>query len=127
MARIRQKGTAPELIVRRFLHAAGLRYALHRRDLPGRPDLVFPKHRTVVFVHGCYWHGHSCRAGRAPSSNLEYWAPKLAANKDRDDKKSAQLLSLGWRVLTVWECQLKGAGTRAELSRLAEHIRTGML
>lgn len=123
MARIRQKSTAPEMVVRRFLHATGLRYSLHRRDLPGRPDIVFPKRRVAIFVHGCYWHGHACRAGRAPSTNLAYWAPKLAANKERDARKAAQLAALGWKVLTVWECEVKGTKSEKLLAGLAEAIR----
>jgi DNA mismatch endonuclease (patch repair protein) len=123
MARIRQKSTGPEMIVRRFLHAAGLRYALHRRDLPGRPDMVFPKHGVALFVHGCYWHGHSCRAGRIPSSNVDYWGPKLAANKERDARKSFELARLGWKVVTVWECQLKGSQASRRLERLLNEVR----
>ena len=123
MARIRQKDTAPELIVRRLLHAAGLRYRLHVQNLPGRPDLVFPKYRVVVFVHGCYWHGHSCRAGRTSTTNVEYWGPKIAENRARDVRKAAELETLAWRVLTVWECEIKGPDTPQRVARIAEAIR----
>jgi DNA mismatch endonuclease (patch repair protein) len=123
MARIRQKSTAPEMVVRRFLHSAGLRYVLHPRALPGRPDIAFPKRRVAVFVHGCYWHGHTCRAGRAPATNLAYWGPKLAENKERDARKAEQLTALGWKVLTVWGCELKESGSEDVLGRLAEAIR----
>jgi DNA mismatch endonuclease, patch repair protein len=123
MARIRQKSTGPEMVVRRFLHAAGLRYVLHRRDLPGRPDLAFPKRRVALFVHGCYWHGHACRAGRAPSTNVAYWTPKLAANKERDGRKAAELAALGWKVLTVWECEIMGSKSVERLRRLVDAIR----
>jgi DNA mismatch endonuclease (patch repair protein) len=107
MSRVRQKDTAPEVALRKRLHAAGFRYVLHSKALPGRPDLAFPMYRTAVFVHGCFWHGHDCRAGRSPSSNQEYWSVKIAANRARDERKSAELAARGWRVLTVWECETK--------------------
>src|SRR4051794_14624640 len=107
MSRVRQKDTAPEIALRKRLHAAGFRYVLHSSALPGRPDLAFPMYRTVVFVHGCFWHGHDCRAGRSPSSNKEYWAAKIAANKVRDARNSAELAQRGWRVIIVWECETK--------------------
>jgi len=122
MARIRQKNTAPEIAVRRFLHAVGMRFRLHPRNLPGRPDIVLPKHRSIVFVHGCYWHGHSCRAGKAASSNTEYWGPKIADNRSRDARKTAQLEAMGWRVFTVWECETKGSASSLHLTRLARSI-----
>lgn len=107
MRAVRQKDTAPELRLRRALHALGYRYRLHPKTLPGRPDLVFPSRRAAIFVHGCFWHGHDCRAGRRPSSNTAYWLPKITANRERDARKQADLEALGWRVLTVWECELK--------------------
>jgi DNA mismatch endonuclease, patch repair protein len=107
MSRIRQRHTGPELQVRRGLHALGLRFRLHPQDLPGRPDIVLPKYRTVIFVHGCFWHGHHCRAGGRPTSNKSFWVSKIDANRKRDLRKSRALRKLGWRVLTVWECQLK--------------------
>jgi DNA mismatch endonuclease (patch repair protein) len=108
MRRIRGKDTRPEMAVRRMIHRMGFRYALHRADLPGNPDLVFPCHGKVLFVHGCFWHGHSCRAGRnRPHSNRRYWIPKLDRNKARDAANRRRLRALGWEVLTVWECQLK--------------------
>lgn len=109
MARIQSKNTAPELAVRRAAHSCGFRFRLHRRDLPGVPDLVFPRYMSVVMVHGCFWHQHddpSCRAGRLPGSNLAYWGPKLAKNQVRDADNVARLEALGWRVLIVWECQV---------------------
>jgi DNA mismatch endonuclease (patch repair protein) len=109
MARIHSKNTAPELVVRRAAHACGFRFRLHRRDLPGVPDLVFPRYRSVVMVHGCFWHQHSdpaCRAGRLPATNLAYWGPKLTKNQVRDAENIARLKALGWRVLVVWECQV---------------------
>lgn len=107
MAAIRGKNTTPELIVRRFLHAQGLRFRLHAPGLPGRPDLVFPKYRTVVFVHGCFWHLHqNCRFARMPASNRRFWTAKLSGNRLRDRRKAQALRATGWRVLTIWECQL---------------------
>ena len=111
MRRIKSKGTKPEMAVRRLAHGMGYRFRLHRHGLPGRPDLVFPSRRKVIFVHGCFWHGHddpACAAGRRkPKSNLDYWLPKLARNKARDAGNAAALAALGWSVMTVWECQLK--------------------
>jgi DNA mismatch endonuclease (patch repair protein) len=108
MARVRGGDTAPEKRVRSFLHAEGFRFRLHRKTLPGRPDIVLPRHRTVVLVNGCFWHGHQkCRKGtNRPTSNREFWAKKIAANIARDRKNESQLRREGWRVLTVWECDV---------------------
>jgi DNA mismatch endonuclease (patch repair protein) len=111
MARIRGKNTSPELLVRRLLHAAGYRYRLHGSAagsrLPGRPDLVFAGRRKVIFVNGCFWHYHSCRAGQhAPKSNADFWETKRRRTLDRDARQRAELAALGWQVLTVWECEL---------------------
>lgn len=117
MARVRQQDTAPELAVRRMLHAHGLRYTLHPRDLPGRPDIVLPKRRTVVFVHGCFWHGHGCDHGRvAAKFNAGFWAEKIAANRERDQRQQAELRAAGWQVETVWECQVDDGSTVDELA-----------
>jgi DNA mismatch endonuclease (patch repair protein) len=123
MAAIRSKDTAPELAVRRYLYAAGLRYRLHRHDLPGRPDLVFPGRRVCVFVHGCFWHGcPHCRHGaRTVKSNTAYWLPKLARNRARDEDNQQRLTALGWTPLTIWACQ---AGDPAALASLARSIRS---
>ena len=108
MAAIRGKDTAPELAVRRILHAMGLRFRLHRKDLPGRPDIVLPKHRTVVFVHGCFWHRHKgCRYTTTPKTRQEFWQSKFAANVERDGRNRTDLQQLGWRVIVVWECELR--------------------
>jgi DNA mismatch endonuclease, patch repair protein len=122
MAAIRSKDTAPELAVRRYLHAAGLRYRLHRHDLPGRPDLVFASRGVCVFVHGCFWHGcpHCRHGGRSVKSNTAYWLPKLARNQVRDADNQRRLGALGWTALTIWECQVSDA---AELASLARSIR----
>ena len=106
MSRIKGRDTEPELAVRRLLHGLGYRFRLHGRGLPGRPDIVLPKHRTVVFVHGCFWHRHGgCRYAYTPKSRTEFWEKKLDANCRRDRRQKLQLKRMGWRVITVWECQ----------------------
>lgn len=108
MSRIKGHDTKPELDVRRTLHALGFRFRLHVKTLPGRPDIVFPSRRKIVMVHGCFWHGHSCRAGRATSkSNVSFWTKKMDSNKLRDRRVERQLKSDGWKVHTIWECQVK--------------------
>jgi DNA mismatch endonuclease (patch repair protein) len=106
MKKVRQRDTAPELVVRRMLHARGWRYRLHAKHLPGTPDIVFPVRRALIFVNGCFWHGHACRLGRPPKSRAEFWEPKLAANRERDARKVRELAAIGWRVMTVWQCSL---------------------
>jgi DNA mismatch endonuclease (patch repair protein) len=118
MSKVRGRDTEPEIRVRSALHAAGYRFRLHRRDLPGRPDLVLPRYRTVVFVHGCFWHGHDCRRGRKPSSNTGFWDAKLARNVERDQAAAKALAAAGWIVETVWECSLV-AGIERVLNRLS--------
>ncbi|MFG1342479.1 very short patch repair endonuclease [Xanthobacter autotrophicus] len=106
----RGKDTKPEMEVRRLLHALGYRYRLHRRDLPGKPDLVFPARRRVIEVRGCFWHGHGCHPlGQLPKSRTDYWAPKIARNKERDVRNIAALRDQGWDVLEVWECRIRTA------------------
>ena len=107
MGKIGAKDTTPELIVRRGLHAAGLRYRLHASDLPGKPDLVFSRHRAVIFVHGCFWHGHDCPAFRMPSTRKEFWVDKIARNRERDQTNLRSLATLDWRVGVVWECSVR--------------------
>jgi DNA mismatch endonuclease, patch repair protein len=124
MARIRGKDAKPELKVRRALHAAGRRFRLQARDLPGRPDIVFRPRRIAIFVHGCFWHRHddpTCKLARLPKSRHEFWGPKLAANADRDRRDVARLREAGWTVETIWECQLKGADS---VDALISRIRT---
>lgn len=106
MRKVKQRDTAPEKAVRSLLHRLGYRYTLHRKDLPGTPDIVFSRRRLVIFVHGCFWHGHDCRRGRLPKTRLDYWAPKIANNQARDLRKEHDLAELGWRVATVWQCEL---------------------
>ncbi|MEM6627016.1 MAG: very short patch repair endonuclease [Pseudomonadota bacterium] len=108
MRAVKSKNTTPELRVRRAAHKLGYRFRLYRKDLPGRPDLVFAKHRTVIFVHGCFWHAHDCaRGARIPKTNTEYWLQKRARNQARDAKAREDLEALGWRVATIWECETK--------------------
>lgn len=105
MARIRSRDTKPEWVVRRLIHGLGYRYRLHRRDLPGTPDLAFPSRRRVVFVHGCFWHHHDCPRGTLPRSNQDFWRHKLDENMRRDRENLAALQSMGWSVLVIWECE----------------------
>lgn len=124
MAAVGTKDTGPELAVRRALHRLGYRFRLHRRDLPGRPDIVFPSRRLVIFVHGCYWHGHGCSNGRPPKSNESYWGPKIDENRARDARNAAALDSLGWTVRTIWQCELKDAARLdSYLDRLVGSVR----
>ena len=108
MASIGPANTKPEMLIRRRLHALGYRYRLHVKGLPGKPDLVFPGRRAVIFVHGCFWHGHDCTLFRWPSTREEFWRSKIGGNIARDQRTAAQLLDQGWRVLDIWECALKG-------------------
>ncbi|WP_080311441.1 very short patch repair endonuclease [Burkholderia pseudomallei] len=114
MRRIRSKDTQPEMAVRRLVHAMGYRYRLHRKDIPGKPDLVFPSRRKVIFIHGCFWHQHSgCREGRPPRSNTDYWLPKLRRNQERDRVALEQLAVSGWETLIIWECETKDSSAVA--------------
>lgn len=107
MRAVKSKNTGPELVVRRLLHGMGYRYRLHRKDLPGRPDIALGHRRKAIFVHGCFWHGHKCPKGRLPKSRLDYWQPKIDKNRERDRAKEEHLKSLGWSVLTIWQCETK--------------------
>jgi len=112
MSRVKSANTAPELLVRSMVHRMGYRFRLHRRDLPGVPDLAFPRLKKVIFVHGCFWHGHDCPRGRRlPQTNAEYWTEKLRKNQARDSRNQARLEELGWEVLVLWECELKDLET----------------
>ena len=108
MRAVKSRDTRPEMLTRRMIHAMGYRYRLHRKDLPGKPDMVFPSKRKAIFIHGCFWHGHDCaRGARVPKSNRDYWETKIRRNRERDTQSEAALKRDGWRVLTVWECQMK--------------------
>lgn len=110
MRAVKGRDTGPERVVRRLVHGMGFRYRLHRAGLPGKPDLVLPGRRKVIFVHGCFWHGHDCpRGGRVPKHNRDYWTRKIGRNRERDRAAQAALLEQGWRVAVVWECELKQA------------------
>ena len=120
MGRVKGANTKPELVVRRWLHAHGFRFRLHRADLPGKPDIVMPKHHTVVFVHGCFWHGHpGCKHADLPASNHEYWEKKIGRNITRDRKRRRELRKLGWRVITIWECFTRDPAALAKKLRRA--------
>lgn len=113
MAGIRGRDTGPELVLRQGLHRMGFRFRLHAKDLPGKPDIVFPKYRAVILAHGCFWHGHNCPLFRWPSSREDFWHSKITGNRARDAAVKEKLLEAGWRVLTVWECAIKGPGRLA--------------
>ena len=118
MRAVRSRDTGPELVVRRMLTRLGYRYRLHRRDVPGTPDIAFIGRRKAIFVHGCFWHGHDClRGARAPKSNAEYWQAKIARTRARDVETAARLAAMGWRALAVWECAL------ADPTRLTNELR----
>lgn len=125
MAKIRGKDTGPERRVRSILFRHGLRFRIHRRDLPGVPDIVLPKHRTVVFVHGCFWHGHNCARGRRPQSNVDFWNRKLDRNIARDHAVSEALSAQGWWVETVWTCRLV-EGAEEVVRRIQKREREGL-
>lgn len=107
MRSVRGRDTGPELVVRSLLHRLGFRFSLHRKNLAGRPDIVLPRHKAVVFVHGCFWHGHGCAKGRLPKSRLDFWGPKIQKNRNRDAESVKILKAARWRVLTIWQCQTK--------------------
>jgi len=127
MSRIRGRDTKPELVLRRGLHARGFRFRLHRGDLPGRPDLVFPARRAAIFVHGCFWHGHDCSMCRLPATRAEFWRTKIEGNRARDEAAVAALTVEGWRVLIIWECALRGPARRetgAVIASCEEFLRS---
>jgi DNA mismatch endonuclease (patch repair protein) len=108
MSRIRDKNTKPEIIIRSMIHKMGFRFRLHDKTLPGKPDIVLPRHKKIIFIHGCFWHLHNCRYGRVkPKTNADFWQAKRLSNKIRDKKNLVELKKLGWQILVVWECQIK--------------------
>lgn len=121
MSGIRSKDTKPELFVRRALHAQGFRYRLGGAGLPGRPDLVFPSRKVVVFIHGCFWHKHECRFFKWPANNRDFWVQKINQNAERDSRNLSSLKAMGWRVVVVWECELKATGYK-QPNPVIEHL-----
>lgn len=116
MRAVKSRDTAPEMTVRRLVYAMGYRYRLHRKDLPGKPDLAFQSRRKVIFVHGCFWHGHDCKRGaRVPKTNRAYWENKIIGNMERDRQHDEELKRVGWRVLVIWECQTKEKAALVDL------------
>lgn len=122
MSRIKGKDTKPEMLVRKALHAAGFRYRLHDKSLPGKPDIVLPSRKTVIFVNGCFWHGHET-CYREPKSNKDFWVPKISRNMQRDSEKSEALRHAGWRVVVVWECELKPKAIQGTIDKLISDIK----
>lgn len=125
MSHIRSTNSKPEEIVRKYLFSKGFRYRKHVRTLPGCPDIVLPKYKTIIFVNGCFWHKHDCPRFVWPASNEDYWRPKILRNVERDQKNAEALKNMGWRIITVWECELKKKVAEQTLEKLAEEIRSG--
>ncbi len=125
MSRIRSKNTKPEMLVRKFLHKNGFRYRLHVKDLPGKPDIVLPKYRTVIFIHGCFWHGHEgCKYYVVPKTKTEWWLDKIMTNKNNDAKATEMLAKFGWKIINIWECDLKNKIKASTLNQLAASLQT---
>ena len=124
MSKIRSTNTKPEVIVRKYLFSKGFRYRKNDKRYPGKPDIVLPKYRAVVFVNGCFWHMHNCSRSKLPKSNLEYWEPKIKRNVERDAENYKKLKEMGWRVFIVWECELKKKTAEARLFKLIEDIKS---
>lgn len=123
MRKVHSKNTSPELFVRKALHKAGFRFRLHRADLPGKPDIVLPKYKTVIFVHGCFWHRHpNCKRATMPAQNIEYWEKKFSSNVERDKHHAQLLQTSGWKVIVVWECQIKD---KSFINKMLQIIKEG--
>ena len=124
MSHVRGKGTKPEVMVRQFLFAQGFRYRLYRKDLPGKPDIVLPKYKTVIFINGCFWHGHSgCKYATIPEANHDFWLAKISGNIERDKSNYAKLFELGWKVIEIWQCELKPKFREQTLNNLLTELR----
>lgn len=124
MSRIKGKDTKPELLVRKFLFSRGFRYKLHDKSLPGKPDLVFPKYKTVIFVHGCFWHGHEgCKYAVIPKTKTEWWENKIKKTKVKDEENISALIAMGWKVIEVWECELKRSNREKTLESLVDLMK----
>lgn len=123
MSRIKGKNTKPEMLVRKFLHAEGFRYKLHDKTLPGKPDLVLPKYKTAIFIHGCFWHGHEgCKYFVVPKTRTEWWLKKISSNITNDIKAQKALIKDGWKVITIWECELKVNNLKTSLTNLISNL-----
>jgi len=112
MSHISSKETKPEIMVRKFLFANGLRFRKNVKDLPGKPDIVLPKYKTVIFIHGCFWHGHTCKRGTLPATNAEFWENKIGGNIERDKRNVSELEKQGWKVIVIWQCEIRNAALR---------------
>lgn len=124
MSHVRGKDTKPEVIVRQYLFANGFRYRLYRKDLPGKPDIVLPKYKTVIFINGCFWHGHSgCKYATIPEANHDFWLAKISGNIERDKSNHAKLFELGWKVIEIWQCELKPKFREQTLNNLLTELR----
>ena len=124
MSKIGGKNTKPEILVRKFLFSKGFRYRINVKTLPGKPDIVLPKYKTIIFVNGCFWHGHNCKKGKLPSSNTDFWKEKISNNKSRDAKNSDLLVKLGWKVIIIWQCEISKIDNRIKiLNKLLEDIK----
>ena len=122
MSKISSKDTKPEILVRKFLFSKGFRYRINVKTLPGKPDIVLPKYKTIIFVNGCFWHGHNCKKGKLPSSNTDFWKEKISNNKSRDAKNSD--VKLGWKVIIIWQCEISKIDNRTKiLNKLLEDIK----
>lgn len=110
MSRIRGKNTKPEILIRSLLHGGGFRFRIHRKDLPGKPDIVLQKHHTIIFVHGCFWHGHKCPLSKIPETRQDFWLTKISSTNERDSRAVEKLIESGWKVIIIWECSLRGIG-----------------
>lgn len=125
MSRIKGKDTKPEMLVRKFLFSNGIRYRLHDKKLPGKPDMVFPKYKKVVFIHGCFWHGHeNCKYFVVPKTRTEWWLNKINSNKKKDTESANELKKQGWRVITIWECELKSNNKEKKLNSVIRDLKT---
>lgn len=122
MAKVKNKNTTPEIYLRSMLHKAGYRFRINRKDLPGKPDIVLPKYKAVIFVNGCFWHGHSCKRGHRPQSNIQFWNEKIDKNIARDKLVLDELKETGWRALTIWQCEIKKERQEALLSKIVAFL-----
>jgi DNA mismatch endonuclease (patch repair protein) len=124
MSRISGKETKPEILVRKFLFANGFRFRKNVKDLPGKPDIVLPKYKTVIFIHGCFWHGHTCKRGTLPTTNIEFWKTKIGGNIERDKRDISELEKQGWNVIVIWQCEIKNIELQNErLAKLLSEIK----